>query len=158
VSDVLKRCSGNDELIAQANAKIQALRETIPLNVAATNKADILTAIKNTLESGILKNTQFKHNLRIWENKVVVIDILDLKIAYDIIPSGDSIAVKIVVRKSCDMGTVNKLYPLFPKGKDRKTIFITSVSTMETLLVDFIKNEIDRVTTKGLIIKQVQSA
>ncbi|MDR1555189.1 MAG: glycosyltransferase [Campylobacteraceae bacterium] len=155
-SSALKRCSGSQELTVQANTKIQTLRETVSLNIS-TKEID-LNKIKDTLENKILSNAQFKYDLRIWENKVVVIDILDMKIAYDIAPDGDNITVKVVLRKDCDMNVVNRLYPLFPETKDKKTIFTTSISTMETSLVDFMKREIDRVVNKIPLIKQAQSA
>ncbi|MDR2080608.1 MAG: glycosyltransferase [Campylobacteraceae bacterium] len=157
VTSVLKRCNGNSELIAQANIKIQALRKTIPLDVVTTNKSNVLFEIKDILQNKVLSNAQFRHNLRIWENKIVVIDMLDMKIAYDIISSGDSITVKVALRKDCDMNIVNKFYPLFLKGKDKKIIFITSISNMQTSLVNFMQKEIDRVVAKGLIAKHTQS-
>jgi glycosyltransferase involved in cell wall biosynthesis len=117
-----------------------------------------LEQIKDILESNVLVNTQFKYSLRISDNRIVVIDILDMKIAYDIILRKDNTTVSIVLRKDCDMNVINKLYPLFSKDKNKKTIFITSTSTIQTSLVDFIKKEIDRVVNQALLIKQVQIA
>jgi hypothetical protein len=47
---------------------------------------------------------------------------------------------------------------LFLENKDKKPIFTIPSLMIEILLVDFMKNEINRVINKKLPIKQVQSA
>jgi glycosyltransferase involved in cell wall biosynthesis len=159
VSGVLKRCSGNNELTTQANTKIQSLREMIILsNAMIADNINMLSTIKDILKNNVLINTQFEYNLRIWDNKVVVIDILNMKIAYDIVPSENNVTVSVVLRKDCDKDIINRIYPLFPKDRNKKTIFITSILKIQTLLVDFMIKEIDIVMNKWLLVNQVQSA
>jgi hypothetical protein len=146
----------NDEQLNNIFKYYPKLLEVVQSSLENTDKCPI-EQIKDILGNKILSNAQFNHSLRIWENKVVVIDILDMKIAYDITPRTDNIIVEIVLRKNCDKNIVNKLYPLLPKEKDRKIIFTTSISNMQTSMADFMKNEINRVAAKGLIIKQAQS-
>jgi hypothetical protein len=117
-----------------------------------------LEQIKNTLKNNILPHAQFKYDLRIWDNKIIVIYILDIQIAYDIIPTRDDITVRVILRKDCDMSIINRLYPFFPKGKDRKTVFITSISNIQTSFIDFMKNEMNRIENRCLFVKQMQSA
>jgi capsular polysaccharide export protein len=110
----------------------------------------VLNNIKDVLKDKVLTNVQLKYNLRMWDNRIVVIDILDMQMAYDITIDEGNIIIKIVLRKDGDRNIINELYPSFPKDKDRKIILTTPLSTMKTLLIDFMKKEINKIAYKKL--------
>ncbi|MDR2342227.1 MAG: glycosyltransferase, partial [Campylobacteraceae bacterium] len=156
-SDVLKRCNGNHEFITQANAKIEALRKKISPNII-TDEVEILHTIKDVLQDKVLLNAQFKHDLRIWDDRIVVINIFNMKMSYDVKLRGHDIVVGVMLRENCDKIFIHKFYPNFPENKNYIVIYKTPITSLETSFVDFIKNEIDRVVTKSLTTKQAQSA
>jgi hypothetical protein len=136
-------------LSEQKNQKLY--KKTIP-------DAIVLDNIKNILQDKILSNVQFKHKFWIYDNKAVIIQIQDIKISYDIAPLKDNVIVEVTLKKGCDMDMIYKLYPMFPKNKNYMMIYTTPITTIQTLLVDFMRREIDRVVNQASLIKQVQSA
>ncbi|MDR1554422.1 MAG: hypothetical protein LBS39_00155, partial [Campylobacteraceae bacterium] len=147
----------NDEQLNNIFKYYPQLLKALQSSLENTDKYS-LERIKDILQDKLLSNVQFKYNLRIHSEKAVVIEILDLKISYDITPRENDIIVEIVLRKNCDESFIRNLYPKIPKNKNYTMIYVLSVTTVETKLIDFIKKELDRVINKIPLIKQVQSA
>ncbi|MDR1460680.1 MAG: glycosyltransferase [Campylobacteraceae bacterium] len=110
----------------------------------------IFDKIENIFKNRVLADITLKYNLRIWNGMMIVIDIIDFNIAFDIIPNQENITVNVVLRKNGDRDMISKLYYPFPTNKDRKTIFVIPKTLFETSLIDFMKKEISKIIHEKL--------